>query len=885
MRQIFSGKKNRERGSATIEAVISFTGFIFVIVTLLSVINFCRVQMLISNAVDTVAKEMAQYSYFYEMSGLQKFEDEIKSNADTGASKLNSVVATVDDLYVTVGSAVSDNVQRTTDLQNAALEGTIDVNQIGIALQNAETDITKIKTASQVMQNQFGEVMDNPMTFVKGIVAVAGNQSLQMAKSYAIAAPLSKALFAKHFGSTMAEADQKLEELGVIGGLNGMNFNMSTIFSEKEPNAVHIVVYYEIRIARLFDFAGFNATLCKESVAQAWLGGDDVQARVAPKAYVATVPPAAGGGGGAPGAGEEGAAPDAGEEESDSQDEEEDSEEAVVVVPPADEAEENARIAKLEELGISEGRIPTLVMSPYYEDILVAIEHNADYKTDVVAQINQYGTDALTLITKYGSDAVVIIGAYGADGISLLRENVDDVKDLVMAYDDLLVQWHKQYGQQLIEWYHAHGETALEILLLYGDSGAKYLEEDRIAKLRELGIIEDQIVYVVQDPYYDDLLAALNVTKGYNADIIAQTNTYGTTAIELIDKYGDCAVVTIGLYEADGIALLQSNVADIKQLIMEYDNLLVRWHKEYKEQLFTWYAEYGESVLEVLLLYDEEAVAYLEAGRTPEEIMIAFPLFERAEDTASQDAINVMKSWKMNFSSDEIERINEIMKKRMGGRTSEEIIELYNYRVNTSKISNPNEHTLMSKVLNADAAKNYLNNIGYKDTVYGFIAKACDCRNLSTAQDYVNTFGLNYVESNGNTPFIGVDSIQVIRFKTNDTENIDIPFGGNNTIDKKKFLSVIEQEKDNQAIQTSDIPFDGSGFTQKGDNTPSGVSGEVGAPEFYAFEAVKINAEAAIFDINLEGEEYLLAVYKDSVWYPTLYADDWLKKSENKEDK
>ena len=66
------------RGSATIEAVVSFTAFIFVIFTILGVINYCRVQSLVSTAVDNTAKELSEYSYFYKMSGLDKLNNSIE---------------------------------------------------------------------------------------------------------------------------------------------------------------------------------------------------------------------------------------------------------------------------------------------------------------------------------------------------------------------------------------------------------------------------------------------------------------------------------------------------------------------------------------------------------------------------------------------------------------------------------------------------------------------------------------------------------------------------------------------------------------------------------------------------------------------------------------
>ncbi|SCX11724.1 hypothetical protein SAMN02910339_01648, partial [Lachnospiraceae bacterium YSD2013] len=68
-------------GAVTVEALVSFVGFLFVIITILNVANYCRAQMVISNAVDAAAREMAQYSYFYEMSGMKKFNDYVNDNA------------------------------------------------------------------------------------------------------------------------------------------------------------------------------------------------------------------------------------------------------------------------------------------------------------------------------------------------------------------------------------------------------------------------------------------------------------------------------------------------------------------------------------------------------------------------------------------------------------------------------------------------------------------------------------------------------------------------------------------------------------------------------------------------------------------------------------
>ena len=77
-------------GAATVEAIVSFSCFLFVVFTILTTVKYCRAQALISNAVDSAAKELSQYSYFYEMSGLGKVSKALGDNASVGADNINS---------------------------------------------------------------------------------------------------------------------------------------------------------------------------------------------------------------------------------------------------------------------------------------------------------------------------------------------------------------------------------------------------------------------------------------------------------------------------------------------------------------------------------------------------------------------------------------------------------------------------------------------------------------------------------------------------------------------------------------------------------------------------------------------------------------------------
>lgn len=280
IKHILEKIRHSQVGSATIEAVISFTGFLFVIFTILNIVNLCRAQMLVSNAMDTVTKELTQYSYFYQISGLRKFDQEIQAIGDKNSVSLNNLASSVGDLYNALGTAASSGEEEIRGLNNSLREGSLTSDGVQAVLLNLDTDASNVTASIEKVEAQIGDLIDNPVTYLKSIVAVAGSQGLDTLKSHVIAAPLAKSLMVKHFGHNRTEANAVLERLGIVGGLDGMNFTRSTIFQEDHPEEIHLAVYYKVKVVQLFKWADFEATICKETRARAWLGGDDVQCMV-----------------------------------------------------------------------------------------------------------------------------------------------------------------------------------------------------------------------------------------------------------------------------------------------------------------------------------------------------------------------------------------------------------------------------------------------------------------------------------------------------------------------------------------------------------------------------------------------------------------------------
>lgn len=280
--KIFKKIKNM-CGSATVEAVVGFTAFLFTVFTIMNVVNYCRAQMLVSNALDTAAKELAQYSYFYKMSGLNKLTDSANNANKVSADELNGVIGTVDTLYQSVNTMAKDGKETIKNTGESVQEKKLAdfKKSVTDGISTVKKDAKSVKTSMEGVQDAFDDVADNPIYYLKCIAMLAGSDALEGVKSNLIAAPLARSLFIKNFGKNAKEADEALKKLGIVNGLNGMDFSTSRIFytlggDDDESQDIHLIVYYNVKLTTFFKDLDFSATFCKESRARAWLAGDNV---------------------------------------------------------------------------------------------------------------------------------------------------------------------------------------------------------------------------------------------------------------------------------------------------------------------------------------------------------------------------------------------------------------------------------------------------------------------------------------------------------------------------------------------------------------------------------------------------------------------------------
>lgn len=244
----------KEKGAASIEATISLTLFVFVIMAIYMLINFCIVQAKMSYAINTTAKEMSQYSYFYHALGLDSVREKLGDDANQAVDVFNNFNKMIGDSKAVATEITGDS----DDYLKSLLKGDIE-------------DEVEIYKQIQLVSQNIGDIVTNPQEFVKSMASLAGGELWDKGTNI-IASPLAKGMTRRHFGNNSATANTYLEQLGVVNGYDGLNFNMSTIFEDGSQD-VEIVVYYTLDLASGFPF-DLSITMQQKAKTRAWLGGD-----------------------------------------------------------------------------------------------------------------------------------------------------------------------------------------------------------------------------------------------------------------------------------------------------------------------------------------------------------------------------------------------------------------------------------------------------------------------------------------------------------------------------------------------------------------------------------------------------------------------------------
>lgn len=178
-------RNKSERGSFTIEAILSLSIFMFAFVTIVSLATIAKVESTTQYAIDQVAKEISQYYYIAERVGV--------ANTDSsGVDEIDGAVQAIFD-FTDKSSTVASNYTSTT---------ATDLGSMLDTFSGVGNDVHEVTAAAENVYNSFGPIFEDPKGIVSSLATMMVKEVGNELITKIIAQPLCKALVPKYITSS-----------------------------------------------------------------------------------------------------------------------------------------------------------------------------------------------------------------------------------------------------------------------------------------------------------------------------------------------------------------------------------------------------------------------------------------------------------------------------------------------------------------------------------------------------------------------------------------------------------------------------------------------------------------------------------------------------------
>lgn len=243
MGQEIAKKEKAESGMMVVEAVLSFTVFIMVVIAIVYLINIFMVHNRVQFAINSAAHELASYSYVYTALGIGGLEDTLAEDGSPHTTPINDTANQLVDSLNKIESFVGS------------------VSEAGDAVMNLEWDapaFERVKADAIAAKDSVGAsisgvkgLLSNPRSMLVGMIYIGVSRGFYEVKKWvgSFVAPL---LAEKYLEQENMSADEYLRAYGIKDGYAGLDFSGTTIFAEdmgpdnSSGRIIDIVVSYDI---------------------------------------------------------------------------------------------------------------------------------------------------------------------------------------------------------------------------------------------------------------------------------------------------------------------------------------------------------------------------------------------------------------------------------------------------------------------------------------------------------------------------------------------------------------------------------------------------------------------------------------------------------------
>lgn len=235
-------KKDKARGSISIEVVLILVPFMLCFMTVLNLARFVEAEVIVHHAITQTAKEISTYSYVMTKTGIT--EKMISTNRESSEFRTD-VDNTVNSL-MELGSAIGS-------LGSSA--------EASVMIDTISKDIDTLKSTS-------AKYISDPKSIATGVFAAVKAEGRQEAMKN-IAGQLTMGSIQNVLNLITDDPDSYLENIGIVGGMDGLDFSQTKWLSATEGKGeIKVVVTFTMKnnISPMFDFGEHKFCQCASTL-------------------------------------------------------------------------------------------------------------------------------------------------------------------------------------------------------------------------------------------------------------------------------------------------------------------------------------------------------------------------------------------------------------------------------------------------------------------------------------------------------------------------------------------------------------------------------------------------------------------------------------------
>ncbi len=256
-----------------VEAVMSFTIFLMVVLAVISLINIFILHNKIQFAMNSAAREMASYSYLYQVLGIRAAEEQLDKDGGKYTEPIDNTATQVVDTINKIQSFSTSAGQTVEQLKELEVSPETVNEAYQSALQTWDAGQQLANSGAKSVQ-QITDLCSDPQSLLAGIIYMGASAASYEVKS-AGAKAAAGVLVKKYIGK---DADNILKGYGIKDGTAGLDFSGSTMFCDNgkddKRQMIDIIVQYDVDMGFLRFVVPKDVHVVQRVTVAGWLDGD-----------------------------------------------------------------------------------------------------------------------------------------------------------------------------------------------------------------------------------------------------------------------------------------------------------------------------------------------------------------------------------------------------------------------------------------------------------------------------------------------------------------------------------------------------------------------------------------------------------------------------------